>query len=165
MKSNLVLREMTNQDIPVVFEIFKHFMSSFDLIPLFDEEEFSHWIEHREGLIYSYVSELNGKVVDFVSFYSLPTSVLENENLGHIYVAYLFYYGVSNPSRLIPLMQATLGKAKEKGFDVFNCLDIMHNQKFLKELVFALGDGLLHYYLYNWKTRIMLPENIGVVML
>lgn len=36
-------------------------------------------------------------------------------------------------------------------FDVFNCLNIMDNNKeFLKELKFGVGDGILNYYLYNY---------------
>lgn len=156
---------MTTEDIPAAFEIFSDFMKLFDLVPLFNLEEFSHWIQCRDNLVYSYVSEVDGKIVDFVTFYSLPTSVLETTALSHIKVAYLFYYGVSDPSRLTPLMQAALLKAKEVGFDVFNCVDIMKNQAFMKELLFALGDGSLHYYLYNWKTTLLKPDQIGVVML
>ena len=140
-------------------------MKSFDLVPLFNLEEFGHWIQCRDDLVYSYVSEVDGEVVDFVTFYSLPTSILETTALSHINVAYLFYYGVSDPTRLTLLMQAALYKAKEVGFDVFNCVDIMKNQTFMRELLFASGDGSLHYYLYNWKTTLLKPDQIGVVML
>ena len=35
-------------------------------------------------------------------------------------------------------------------FDVFNCLNIMDNMKFLQELKFGIGDGILNYYMYNY---------------
>lgn len=48
---------------------------------------------------------------------------------------------------------------------MFNCLDIMDNKKFLKDLKFAVGDGALQYYLYNWRCPQMEPENLGMVLL
>lgn len=39
----------------------------------------------------------------------------------------------------------------QKGFDVFNALDLMENKTFLEKLKFGIGDGNLHYYLYNWR--------------
>ena len=39
----------------------------------------------------------------------------------------------------------------QTGHDVFNALDLMENQSYLKDLKFGPGDGNLHYYLYNFK--------------
>jgi glycylpeptide N-tetradecanoyltransferase len=47
-------------------------------------------------------------------------------------------------------MKYCLYQAKTQNFDVFNALDIMDNESFLRELKFMPGDGYLHYYLYNW---------------
>jgi glycylpeptide N-tetradecanoyltransferase len=44
-------------------------------------------------------------------------------------------------------MNDALIMAKLKDYDVFNALDIMQNESFLKELKFHSGDGHLHYYL------------------
>lgn len=54
---------------------------------------------------------------------------------------------------------------RQVGCDVFNCLDIMDNKKFLKDLKFAVGDGALQYYLYNWRCPQMEPEKLGMVLL
>jgi glycylpeptide N-tetradecanoyltransferase len=63
-------------------------------------------------------------------------------------------------------MKLALVKAKDQGYDVFNALDIMENEEFLRELKFGVGDGYLHYYLYNWylETRVT-PQDLGVVLL
>ena len=61
-------------------------------------------------------------------------------------------------------MSDLLGKAKEAKFDVFNALDVMENQSFLEALKFGAGDGLLHYYLYNWRIRGVKAEEIGIVL-
>eukprot|EP00434_Breviolum_minutum_P002245 symbB.v1.2.001977.t1/scaffold78.1/size345887/14 len=71
--------------------------------------------------------------------------------------------------------------AKQQDFDVFNALDIMENESFLKELSmstnfstssfmreelkFGIGDGHLQYYLYNWKCPRIEPKGIGLVLL
>ena len=62
-------------------------------------------------------------------------------------------------------MQDALILAKKEGFDVFNALDIMENETFLKDLLFCPGDGTLNYYLYNWRLSKMLkPSEIGIVL-
>lgn len=38
-------------------------------------------------------------------------------------------------------------------FDVFNALTLHDNPLFLEELKFGAGDGQLHYYLYNYRTK------------
>jgi len=61
-------------------------------------------------------------------------------------------------------MSDLLNKAKDAKFDVFNALDVMENETFLESLKFGSGDGLLHYYLYNWRIRGIKPEDIGIVL-
>ena len=47
---------------------------------------------------------------------------------------------------------------------MFNALDLMENKLFLEELKFGMGDGNLHYYLYNFKCPELLPEKVGVAV-
>ena len=62
-------------------------------------------------------------------------------------------------------MKMALFRAREEGFDVFNALDILDNSMFLDELKFSMGDGYLHYYLFNWNINQRLsPSEIGVVL-
>jgi len=164
-KPSVALRRLEETDIPKCFEIFNTFMQKFDLSPNFSEAEFAHWVLPRDKILYSFVREENGQVVDFASFYSLPSSVLDNQRHSGIEVAYLFYYGASEGSMLESLMTGILWEAKQAGFDVFNALDIMQNGSFLHALGFAPGDGTLHYYLYNWKTGLLRPDQVGVAML
>jgi len=35
-------------------------------------------------------------------------------------------------------------------FDAFNCLTLGENTSMVQELKFHPGDGILHFYLYNW---------------
>lgn len=66
--------------------------------------------------------------------------------------------GGKQPSwpHLLSFLLATL----QKGFDVFNALDLMENKTFLEKLKFGIGDGNLQYYLYNWKCPSMGAEKV-----
>ena len=48
------------------------------------------------------------------------------------------------------------------GADVFNALNVMENKCFLEDLKFGIGDGNLHYYLYNWKCPEIPAEKVFV---
>jgi glycylpeptide N-tetradecanoyltransferase len=56
-------------------------------------------------------------------------------------------------------MEDALILAKANEFDVFNALNLMENETFLRELKFGIGDGNLHYYLYNWRVLDDIPPS------
>lgn len=58
---------------------------------------------------------------------------------------------------LLPLVST------QKGFDVFNALDLMENKTFLEKLKFGIGDGNLQYYLYNWKCPSMGADKVNLL--
>jgi len=62
-------------------------------------------------------------------------------------------------------MQDMLTIARKNDFDVFNALDLMENDQFLKPLKFGEGDGNLNYYLYNWRCPTLTKEELGLVLL
>merc|ERR1712129_175939 len=119
----------------------------------------------QEGVVYSYVREDEaGEVSDVCSFYSLPSSILGHEKHNLLRAAYSFW----NVARTVPfheLMHDALILAKQRDFDVFNALNVMDNDDFLKELKFGIGDGFLQYYLYNWKCPKITPQGMGLVLL
>jgi glycylpeptide N-tetradecanoyltransferase len=89
-------------------------------------------------------------VTDFISFYNLPSSVVNHPIHKTLKASYSFY-NVSNQIPLKDLYYDALIIAKKGGADVFNALDIMDNGPVFEDLKFGIGDGNLHYYLYNWK--------------
>jgi len=132
----------------------------------FDEEEVRYFLLPRDKVIYSYVVESEsqpGKITDFFSFYCLPSSILKHEEHKTLRVAYSFY-NFTTTDRLIQGMQDLLVLAKKEGFDVFNCLDLLENKSFLEELKFGIGDGMLHYYLFNWRVKGIKPDDTGIVL-
>jgi len=158
------MRQMRESDIPRVTELVIGYLKKFSLHPEFTADEVGHWMLPREGVIYSYVRETDGEVTDVCSFYSLPSTILGNDKYNVLKAAYS-YWNVATTVSLHELMNDALILAKKKDFDVFNALNVMENDQFLKELKFGIGDGFLQYYLYNWKCPEMSSPDVGLVLL
>uniref|UniRef100_I3IWU4 Glycylpeptide N-tetradecanoyltransferase n=1 Tax=Oreochromis niloticus TaxID=8128 RepID=I3IWU4_ORENI len=157
------LRPMTKKDVPVVHRLLREYLSQFNLVPVMNQEEVAHWLLPQENIIDTYVVENDGKVTDFLSFYTLPSTIMNHPVHRSLKAAYSFY-NVHTTTTLLDLMSDALILAKSKGFDVFNALDLMENKTFLEKLKFGIGDGNLQYYLYNWKCPSMGSEKVGLVL-
>merc|ERR1719454_1428968 len=146
------IRPMQEKDVKRVWDLVRTYIKKFTLHPEFTEEEIKHWMLPRRGVVYSYVVEQqeSGEVTDVCSFYSLPSTILGNDKYTLLKAAYS-YWNVATTVPLQDLMADALVYAKQYDFDVFNALNVMENEQFLKELKFGIGDGFLQYYLYNWK--------------
>ncbi|KAJ0182546.1 hypothetical protein K1T71_001915 [Dendrolimus kikuchii] len=157
-------RKMEIQDSEKVVKLLNEYLAKFDLAPIFSEEDFKHWFLPQNGIIDSFVVEANdGSITDFVSYYTLPSTVVYHPVHKTLKAAYSFY-NVSTKTAWIDLMLDALITAKNLGFDVFNALDLMDNKEFLEPLKFGIGDGNLQYYLYNWRCPSMAPNKIGLVL-
>ncbi|PPQ93264.1 hypothetical protein CVT25_015262 [Psilocybe cyanescens] len=176
------LREMKEEDVVVVADLYTKYMKRFDMAPIFEVDEVRHQFlsgmgrgdigsagaGRRQGQVtWSYVVEdpNTKKITDFFSFYSLPSTVIGNVNNPILEAAYLFYYASETglqgegaeqderlKQRLLLLIGDALIIANEAKFDVFNALTLMDNMPILQDLKFGLGDGFLNFYLYNWRT-------------
>lgn len=188
------LRLMKYEDIDKAFDLFIKYQSRFDIIQVFDKSEFKHWFLSGEGVIYSYVVEINNNITDFVSFYSLPFTILKNPVYEDLGVGYLFYYASDADfafkdrfdlhgskllkKRLLSLINDASILAYNLKMDVFNALTSQDNCLFLEDLKFGPGDGFLNFYLFNYrafpisgglkddkKFDIENRSNVGIVML
>lgn len=156
-------RPFTPADVTESYNLLKTYLDRFDLSPTFTIEEFRHWFIPRQGIVDTYVVERNGTITDFVSFYTLPSTIMHHPQHKLLKAAYSFY-NVSTVTPWVDLMQDALIVAKNMGFDVFNALDLMENKEFLEKLKFGIGDGNLQYYLYNWRCPQMNPHQVGLVL-
>lgn len=159
------LRPLTKADCPTAMALLNNYLTKFNLYMHFTLEDFEHWFTPVAGVVQSFVVvDANGTVTDLVSFYSLPSSILNNPKHQTLHAAYS-WYNVATTQPLSTLMNDALVLAKNQGFDVFNCLAIQENESFLKDLKFGPGDGRLQYYLYNWLAPAMDPNKVGLVLL
>ncbi|EXJ95939.1 glycylpeptide N-tetradecanoyltransferase [Capronia coronata CBS 617.96] len=161
-------RVMEERDIEPVYDLLSRYLTRFELAQEFTRDEVEHWFinKHKpeDQVVWSFVAEQDGKITDFGSFYCLESSVIGEMSKKHdkIRAAYLYYYASEhafNPKekglkeRLTQLVQDLLIEAKKAKFDVFNALTLHDNPLFLEQLKFGAGDGQLHHYLYNWRTK------------
>jgi len=158
------MRKMEPRDVQRVADLLIGYLKKFPLHPEFTADEVGHWMLPREGVVYSYVREDGGEVTDVCSFYSLPSTILGHDKYNLLKAAYS-YWNVATTVSLQELMYDALILAKQHDFDVFNALNVMENEQFLKDLKFGIGDGFLQYYLYNWKCPKIEPCGIGLVLL
>ena len=164
------LRPMTMKDVPSARKLLANYLKKFKLHIVFDtDEEFAHWMLPREGVVSSYVvSDDEGEVTDLCSYYHLNSTIIGNDKYKTLFAAYSFY-NVANTVSLTALMKDLLILSKKTNVDVFNVLDVMENEQFLKKgpdsLKFGIGDGYLQYYLYNWRCPQIEPQGLGIVLL
>ncbi|XP_031795791.1 glycylpeptide N-tetradecanoyltransferase 2 isoform X4 [Sarcophilus harrisii] len=158
------LRPMEPKDIKAVKELINNYLKQFHLAPVMNEEEVAHWFLPQDHIIDTFVVECsNGTLTDFLSFYTLPSTVMHHPVHKSLKAAYSFY-NIHTETPLLDLMNDALIIAKLKGFDVFNALDLMENKTFLEKLKFGIGDGNLQYYLYNWRCPGTESEKVGLVL-
>ncbi|ODN06142.1 Glycylpeptide N-tetradecanoyltransferase 1 [Orchesella cincta] len=157
------IRKLTKADVPGAHALLKKYLEKFKLRPEFDEMEFEHWFTPRKEIVETFVVDRNGEITDLISFYALPSTVVNNPVHKSIKAAYSFY-NVAGSMSLQDLMFDALILARNEGFDVFNALDLMDNKEFLENLKFGVGDGNLQYYLYNWRCPSVNPDEIGLVL-
>lgn len=160
-------RAMERRDVAAVTRLLQTYLAQFQVAPLFSEEDVEYLLLPIDNVINSFVVENaeSHEITDFGSFYTLPSTIIGNQNHSLLKAAYS-YYNVATSTPLLQLMNDVLVMAKQRDYDVFNALDVMQNESFLKELKFGPGDGQLHYYLYNYRLRAPLkPTEMGLVLL
>jgi len=103
------LREMEEKDIAPVANLFTRYMTRFEMVPVYTVEDLRHQllsgmgegtmgsggVGRRKGQVtWSYVVENpeTGKITDFFSFYSLPSTIINNPIHPILEAAYLYYY-------------------------------------------------------------------------
>ena len=62
-------------------------------------------------------------------------------------------------------MRDALICARNVQMDVFNALNVMENDQFLKDLKFGIGDGHFQYYPLQLEVRRDAREDVGLVLL
>lgn len=93
------LRPMQSKDIDSVLDLLNRYMQRFELSQVFTRKEIEHLLLHKEQsqteqVVWTFVVEEQGshKITDFVSYYSLESSVIANEKHNNVRAAYLYYY-------------------------------------------------------------------------
>ncbi|CAF1510526.1 unnamed protein product [Rotaria sordida] len=155
---------MRDADIPQAWRLLTQYLTKFDLAPVFSLDEFEYLCKSRPTIVSAFVVENDqGEITDFISYYHLPSTILNHPQYKILNSCYMYYYAASR-TPLTDLVNDCLVQAHNSDFDVFNALDIMDNKEFLEKLKFGVGDGNIQYYIYNWKCPLMPAEKVALVL-
>ena len=158
--------KMEPHHIDKSYELFNKYMEKYNYHPIYNIDEFIHLFMNNE-FVSSYVLEdVNGNVLDFISYYTSKTRVLKNSDTdknGFLNIAYLFYYTCTHTS-IYKLLNELIYVVHNNNIDIFTAFDIMENETVLTEMGFEEGSGILHYYLYNWKTKPIKNNQLAVIL-
>lgn len=162
------LRKLELKDMKEVTVLLNNYLSKFQLYPVYSEEELTHWLnvgqEYEVMTAYVVADPQTSKITDLISFYHLPSTVVNHDQYDSLHAVYSFF-NVAGSVSWEKLMTDALVLAEKKGTDVFNALDIMDNSTFLEKLKFGPGDGKLNYYVYNWICPEIQPNENGLVLM
>lgn len=153
-------------DVGDICMLVNDYLKGFQVYTLFQEDEIRHWFLGRDGVFDVHVLRDNsGKVTDLVSFYTINLSVNNGSKHKRLMAAYS-YYTICKTVPFKDAMNNMFYIAKNKGYDVYNTLNIFGNKpEVLGDLKFKPGNGHLLYYLYNWHCKFMLAGRVGIPML
>jgi len=128
------IRKMVKKDAKKIQPLMESFLKKYKLYNSMNDKEIKHFLMPKDDVVETYVVEQqegDQKVItDFVSFYTLPSSVLQHETVTEMKAAYLYYYAYTKTD-FKKLILYAICKAKASNHDVFNCLNIMDNQEML----------------------------------
>lgn len=155
------LRPLQAVDVAAACKLLNTRQSALPVSTTFSEDEFRYKFLPPQGnnIVYSFVVVDDEKgLTDFISFYSLPSTLLQNNK--EVKTAYLYYHTITTAT----LLCDALVLAVQLGFDVFNAMNVMGNSELLNALKFRSGNGVLRYYLYNWKCPQTKSDDIGLIL-
>ena len=153
------LRIMNELDAESACELLNSHLKRYKIHTIFSIEDFKHYFLPRDNVVYSYVVERNDKIVNFASFYAINTIAVHSKAKDNIVRGAYLYYIVD-----IDIISNIINFASELKFDVFNCMDLMSNDKFIQPCKFIVGTGKSNYYFYNWKCPKVDPSEMAVVI-
>ncbi|KAI4380767.1 hypothetical protein MLD38_006919 [Melastoma candidum] len=139
---------MQPSDVLSVYTLLGDYLGQFAVAPVFTEEDVSHWLVPRVGVLDSFVIEkISGGRRVITEFFSYTQLVQTSREVFVKKVAQLFYY-VHDPTTTLPrLMRDALLTAKYHNCHIFMANEFMANWMFLEELKFQQGHGQVKYSL------------------
>ena len=152
------LRLLVKEDWLSACNLLNSYLQKFKLYIQFSLEEFEHWFLSPNVICYVLG---DAKVTDLWSFYILPINILNNTKYDNINGVYSFYNVVSTMT-LTSLMYDALVIANNKGYDVYNCLNIFDNV-FFDDLKIKKGNSSLNYYVKGIHTTTE-PDDVGIIL-
>jgi hypothetical protein len=160
-KMNKNIQVLTEEDIPIVYEIYMDYMNKYSLYQVYNYEEFKHYIT-PSNYVNSFVFVDNeNNIYDFFSYYVIEKVSSEDKSV--IRQAQLFLYSCDDEETSVRgIVSNAIRDAFNKNADVFSITNIGENQHAVMDnnLLFIQGGMNIYYNLYNWECGRMKPAQI-----
>jgi glycylpeptide N-tetradecanoyltransferase len=122
-----------------------------------------HFIPKDDYILDAYVIKHENTITDFISYYYLSSSTINNTECKSVNKIYLYYY-FNNKTSLKELVNGVIYLAKNKNIDAIDCIDILDYKSVFNELKFKLGNGSINYFFYNWNIPQIESNELGYFM-
>ena len=142
MPNGCIIRPAEAKDHKQIKRLLDEYLKKFKVYPEFTKKEAQHWFTSQPGILEAFVIESKGQILDYFSFYCLPSTILNNPKHKELKAAYAYYFAPGSLT-IDQLMEMALIKARDLGYDVFNCLNIREFQSIFDKHHFSIGDGFL----------------------
>jgi glycylpeptide N-tetradecanoyltransferase len=152
------LREMRQEDASQVRVLLNKYLSKFELAPVFEtDEDIKHWICPHEKVVWSYVVEHpeTKKITDMFSFYSLPSSVINNPKHTTLNAAYMFYYAIEISDDLNELQKEKFIKKRLNEL-MADALVLAKNVSIQKKKKNESTNSFIYFFFYLFRLISML---------
>lgn len=154
------LRALEMKDVEEARRLLNTYLDKLKIATTFTSDEFRHYFLPRDEVVWSYVVEEKGNIINLVSFYRVDTIAIRSVDKDQVIrSAYLSYVVDAT------IMPEVLTIAKRLKFDLFNCTGVMKNLEFTTACKFIEGTGRSHYYFYNFKAPKVAPQDMGVILI
>jgi glycylpeptide N-tetradecanoyltransferase len=150
-----------NDNYNKCYELYNKYVIKFPVHELFTKEAFINSFNNEH--IRTYVLVDNNNILDFISYYYINISLIENpdENMKD---GYLYYY-TNTSNNLHKMFQLLLYKLKEDNIDSFLALNIMDTESsMLEELKFIEDSSDFGYFLFKNKDLKIQPYKLAKIL-
>jgi glycylpeptide N-tetradecanoyltransferase len=160
----------TDEHYQKAFELYNEYIQKYNFYQVFTFDGFKHRFANS-SIVSSYIiNDENNIPVDFLSYYKLPSYVLDsvkNKKIPQfVNNAYMLMY-TSTTTTPLSLFRNAFALANAEKMDVFTASNIMENDDVFTSGTskFLQGSGQLYYNFYNWSCPEMLGPQISKVTL
>ncbi len=156
-----ITKENSSQYIEKCYELYNKYITKFTVHEIFTKDNFIKSFVNNHVITYVLVE--NNNILDFISYYSINLSIIENpdENMKD---GYLYYYSNTSNS-LYKMFQLLLYKLKENNIDTFLALNIMEtDENILNDMKFMKDSGSFNYFLFKNKTLNIQPYKLAKLL-
>jgi len=157
------IRPMKESDVPGVHALMSEHLSKYRFAPIWTEDEVAHFLIPRENIVQTWVVEdpENGEISDLFSYYCLDSNIMPRKTLVHH--AYV-YYCIAGKHSKQKLIKNLLICTRIQDKDIVTSLNFQDLESHLEKCKFRKGRNPLFYYLYNYRTNLVEPHQMGMVL-